>query len=141
MNIIKTVPMRSLLRQRGQSMVEYTVIAAFGILFMTTGPMRPVIDDLADAIRNNYDGYSYAVSISEIPDKEDPFTLIAHYNDQGMPIEQVQYLVDFPEDLINEILNYNTGSFPSVQDGLDLLDEVGLGVDDFCGAGCPLSLF
>ena len=130
-----------LARQRGQSMVEYTVIATFGILFMTSGPMRPIIEDLADTIRSNFDGYTYAVSISEYPDKEDPITLISHYNSQGMPIEQVQYLVDYPEDMINDILSYNTGSFPSVQDGLDLLDEVGLGVDDFCGEGCPLSLF
>lgn len=127
--------------QRGQSMVEYTVIAAFGILFMTAGPLRPVIDDLADAVRNNFDGFTYAVSLSDIPDKEDPIALISMYNNQGMPIEQVQYLVDYPEDLINDILGYNIGSFPSMQDGLDLLDEVGLGVDDFCGAGCPLSLF
>lgn len=122
-------------------MVEYTVIAAFGILFMTSGPMRPVIEDLADAMRNNFDGFTYAVSLSDIPDKEDPITLISMYNDQGMPIEQVKYLVDYPEDLINDILGYNIGSFPSIQDGLDLLDEVGLGVDDFCGEGCPLSLF
>lgn len=141
MNLDHTVFHNNPARQRGQSMVEYTVIAAFGILFMTAGPLRPIIEDLADAMRSNYDGFSYAVSLSDIPDKEDPVSLISMYNDQGMPIEQVKYLVDYPEDMINDILNYNVGSYPSLQDGLDLLDEIGLGVDDFCGEGCPLSLF
>ncbi len=122
-------------------MVEYTVICSFGILFMTAGPMRPIIEGLVDALRNNYDGYVYAVSLTEIPDKEDPISLISLYNDQGMPIEQVKYLVDYPEDMINDVLDYNVGSLPSVQEGLDFLDEIGLGVDDFCGEGCPLSLF
>ena len=128
-------------QQWGQSMVEYTVVSVFGILVLTTGPGADVIIQLTDAIRNNFDGYTYAVSLSEIPDKEDPVTLIAHYNSQGMPIEQVQYLADYPTDLINEIMNYNLNTFPSVQEGLDLLDDIGLGVSDFCGAGCPLSLF
>jgi hypothetical protein len=122
-------------------MVEYTVVTVFGILVLTTGPGGNVVMDLTRAIRNNYDGYSYAVSLADYPDKEDPISLISLYNSQGMPIDQVKYLADYPEDLINDMLSYNIGNFPSVQDGLDLLDDVGLGVDDFCGEGCPLSLF
>lgn len=128
-------------RQRGQSMVEYTVVTVFGILVLTTGPGGDVIIELTNAIRNNYEGYSYAVSLSDYPDQEDPVSLVALYNSQGMPAEQVAYLVDVPTDLVNDILNYNIAGFPSIQEGLDLLNGVGLGVDDFCGAGCPLSLF
>lgn len=122
-------------------MVEYTVVTVFGILVLTTGPGGNVVVELTRAVRNNFEGYTYAVSLSDYPDKEDPVSLVSLYNSQGMPIDQVKYLVDYPEDLINDMLNYNIGNFPSVQDGLDLLDDVGLGVDDFCGAGCPLSLF
>ena len=139
----KLIPARysRLSRQRGQSMVEYTVVTVFGILVLTTGPGGDVVVDLTNAIRNNFDGYSYAVSLSDYPDKDTPASLIALYNSQGMPAEQVAYLVDFPDDLVNEMLNYNIGSFPSVQEGLDLVNGVGLGVDDFCPSPCPLSLF
>ncbi len=128
-------------RQLGQSMVEYTVVSVFGILVLTTGPGGDVIVDLTNAIRNNYNGYTYAVSLSDYPDKEDPAEVVSLYNSQGMPAEQVAYLVDVPADLIHDILNFNISSFPSVQEGLDFLDDVGLGVSDFCGEGCPLSLF
>ena len=134
---------KALFRQLGQSMVEYTVVSVFGVLVLTTGPGRGVIDDLTNALRNNYNGYTYAVSLSDYPDKDNPLELVTLYNSQGMPPEQVAYLVDVPTDLINDILNYNIGSFPSVQEGLDFLDGVGLSFTDFCppADGCPLSLF
>jgi len=119
-------------------MVEYTVVTVFGILVLTTGPGGDVIIDLTNAIRNNFDGYTYAVSLSDYPDKESPADLVALYNSQGMPPEQIAYLVDVPTDLINDILNYNIGSFPSIQEGLDLLDDVGLNPGDF---GNSLGLF
>ena len=130
-------------RQLGQSMVEYTVVSVFGVLVLTTGPGRGVIDDLTDAVRNNYNGYTYAVSLSDYPDKDNPLELVTLYNSQGMPAEQVAYLVDVPAELINDILNFNISGFPSVQEGLDFLDGVGLGFTDFCppADGCPLSLF
>lgn len=138
---MKTFQYKSLDLQRGQSIVEYTVVSVFGILVLTTGPGGNVVVDLTNAVRNNFNGYAYAVSLSDYPDKEDPISLISLYNSQGMPIDQVKYLVDYPEDLVNEILNYNISSFPSVQEGLDFLDSVGLSASDFCGEGCPLSLF
>lgn len=137
----KVLNPKGLSRQRGQSMVEYTVVTVFGILVLTTGPGGNVIVDLTNAIRNNFKGYTYAVSLSDLPDKDDPASLSALYTSQGMPAEQIEYLVDLPEDLISEVLNYNVGSLPSVQEGLDLLDSVGTSVSDFCGEGCPLSLF
>lgn len=122
-------------------MVEYTVVTVFGILVLTTGPGGNVIVDLTNAVRDNFKGYTYAVSLSDMPDKEDPASLSALYTSQGMPAGQIDYLVDLPEDLVNEMLNYNVGSFPSVQEGLDLLGSVGTSISDFCGEGCPLSLF
>lgn len=147
-NIIPAIPkdtfrQKAPFRQLGQSMVEYTVVSVFGVLVLTTGPGRGVIEDLTNAVRNNYEGYTYAVSLSDYPDKDNPLELVTLYNSQGMPPEQVAYLVDVPTDLINDILNYNISGFPSVQEGLDFLDGVGLSFTDFCppADGCPLSLF
>ncbi len=54
-------------RQYGQAMVEYTVILVFGLLLLL-GPGGDVLRDLADVMRNNYRGYTYALSMSPLPD-------------------------------------------------------------------------
>lgn len=54
-------------RQRGQAMVEYTVILAFGLM-MLLGPGGDVLRDLADVMKNNYRGYTYALSMSPLPE-------------------------------------------------------------------------
>ena len=56
--------------QRGQSMIEYTVVVTFGILFMTTGPMKGAIGDVTKAMQSNYEGYTYAISFSDLPDSD-----------------------------------------------------------------------
>ena len=48
-------------------MVEYTVILAFGLLVLL-GPGGDVLRDLADVMKNNYRGYTYAMSMSPLPD-------------------------------------------------------------------------
>ncbi|MCB1747594.1 MAG: hypothetical protein H6977_16125 [Gammaproteobacteria bacterium] len=48
-------------------MVEYTVILAFGVL-MLMGPGGDVLLDLATVMKNKYRGYSYAMSLSPLPD-------------------------------------------------------------------------
>jgi Flp pilus assembly pilin Flp len=52
---------------RGQAMVEYTVILAFGLMVLL-GPGGDVLRDLADVMKNNYRGYTYALSMSPLPD-------------------------------------------------------------------------
>jgi len=119
-------------RQKGQAMIEYTVVSVFGILVLTTGPGRNVILDLTNAIRNNYDGYSYAVSLSDYPDKENYLDLISMYNDQGMPSERREYLTDNPNDMVRELAGYALTSIPGVTQGLDMADSIGLDPMDFC---------
>lgn len=48
-------------------MVEYTVILAFGVLLLM-GPGGDVLLDLAHVVKNKYRGYSYAMSLSPLPD-------------------------------------------------------------------------
>ncbi len=120
------------LGQKGQAMIEYTVVTVFGILVLTTGPGRGVIEDLENAVRNNYDGFSYAVSLSDYPDKENYFDLISMYNDQGMPSDQREYLTDNPNDLIQALGSFALNSIPGVSEGVDMASGIGLDLEDFC---------
>ena len=54
--------------QFGQSMVEYTVVIAFGILTLSTDLVQDEVDLLMATIHQNYAGYSFALSISDYPD-------------------------------------------------------------------------
>ena len=53
--------------QRGQAMKEYTVILAFGLMVLL-GPGIDVLKEMANVLRRNYEGYSYAISLSPLPD-------------------------------------------------------------------------
>ena len=119
-------------RQKGQAMIEYTVVTVFGILVLTTGPGRGVIEDLEEAVRNNYDGFSYGVSLSDYPDKENYFDLISMYNDQGMQSDQREYLTDNPNDLIQALGSFALNSIPGVSEGVDMASGIGLDLEDFC---------
>lgn len=53
-------------RMRGQSTVEYLVVLLFGVLVLVTGE-NPPIQRLASAIKEYYTDYSYAISVSSMP--------------------------------------------------------------------------
>lgn len=53
-------------RQRGQSIIEYTLLVAFAVLVLTAGNPSP-IQQLMTAIKDFYGGYSYAISWSDLP--------------------------------------------------------------------------
>ena len=53
--------------QLGQAMTEYTVILAFGLMVLL-GPGIDVLKEMANVLRRNYEGYSYAISLSPLPD-------------------------------------------------------------------------
>ena len=59
--------MRGSYSQRGQAMTEYTVILAFGLMVLL-GPGIDVLKEMANVLRRNYEGYSYAISLSPLPD-------------------------------------------------------------------------
>ncbi len=60
---------RIITRQRGQSMVEYIVVTSAIIAALYTG--GDVIKALHQAMKGSYEGYSYTISVAEIPDKEE----------------------------------------------------------------------
>lgn len=53
-------------RQRGQSTIEYLVVLMVGVIVLVTGS-DPPIQKLATAIREYYTDYSYAISVSSMP--------------------------------------------------------------------------
>lgn len=50
----------------GQSFVEYLVVLTMGVIILVTGD-DPPIQKLASAIHEYYTDYSYAISISSMP--------------------------------------------------------------------------
>lgn len=58
---------KSYIRQSGQSMVEYTIVLVFGVMVLTSGPAGDVILDLLATLNNKYEGYSFAISMSDLP--------------------------------------------------------------------------
>lgn len=59
---------RTAVRRRisGQSLIEYLVVLMVGVIVLVTGS-DPPIQKLATAIRGYYTDYSYAISISSMP--------------------------------------------------------------------------
>lgn len=55
-------------QQRGQGMVEYIVIVAALIAALYSN--KSEINNLYEALKGSYEGYTYAISIAEMPDDE-----------------------------------------------------------------------
>lgn len=53
-------------RMAGQSLIEYLVVLMVGVIVLVAGT-DPPIQKLATAIRGYYTDYSYAISISSMP--------------------------------------------------------------------------
>lgn len=53
-------------RMRGQSLIEYVVVLMVGVIVLVTGTDPPV-QKLATAIRDYYTDYSFAISVSSMP--------------------------------------------------------------------------
>ncbi len=49
-------------------MTEYTVVLFFGVMTLTSGYMGDAVGQLTDVIKKNYQGYTFAISMSEPPD-------------------------------------------------------------------------
>ncbi len=53
--------------QCGQGMVEYVVVLMFGVMVLTIGPGGDILLDLLAVLHDNHQGYSYATSLSDLP--------------------------------------------------------------------------
>ncbi|HWU85038.1 MAG TPA: hypothetical protein VN028_06865 [Rhodocyclaceae bacterium] len=57
-------------RQRGQAMIEYVVVLAFGVILLTqgSGSQKSAVEQLATAVRDYHKHYSYGMAIAYIPE-------------------------------------------------------------------------
>lgn len=55
--------------QRGQAMTEYIVVLA--ALMVALFSAEDVMKQMRDAMKGSYEGYSYTLSIAEMPDDTD----------------------------------------------------------------------
>lgn len=78
----------------GQSMVEYNVVILFGILTLNSTPMRNAVTATTDAIRQNYLGYSFAISMSDMPDAVDASAYETMLDGQNVNTEMKDILSD-----------------------------------------------
>lgn len=119
--------------QLGQSMIEYCVVVAFGVLTLSTGPMRELLfEDLPNTIRDNFQGYSYAISLSDTPDHDNSADLEEMLILQGVPEDQAAYLAQNPFDLMQYLDDYTSMGIPDMADAIDeITDAMGLSPSDF----------
>lgn len=96
-------------QQFGQSMVEYTIVISLGILTMSSAPMRKAVESLMDTISQNYEGYSFAISISDYPDSDDASDYWDMLGNQGVNDDMRHVLTDKKELFPNRnSINYTT---------------------------------
>ena len=120
-------------KQIGQAMIEYTVVVTFGVLVLTTGPGGDLIaNNLIPAVRNNYEGYSYAVSLSDYPDGSDCSVIEPMLVAQGLTASQAAAMCGGdPQAMFDEIKNIAPG-LPNLSSGIDdILNLLGLNFSDF----------
>ena len=112
-------------------MVEYTVILAFGLM-MLLGPGGDVLRDLADVMKNNYHGYSYAMSMSPLPDFDTGPELREYVEGLGLEPELDEQTldrltVDPVQDAVTAALSpltNLTSQFGSIDDVLGALPDI-----------------
>ncbi len=87
-------------RERGQGMVEFIVVLVFGVMVMTIGPGGDVLLDLLGVMNDKYQGYSYAASLSDLPQ----YDSLGAYTINATGVD--------PQALANQLNSYTT--FPSL---------------------------
>jgi len=126
-------------RMSGQSMTEYTIVLVFGVLALTTGPSGDVMKKLADVMKANYAGYSYAMSLSEPPDYDSAEQYKAVLKANGVSDAEIQMLAVKTSDLMTDLKAYNkdpTTQLKKVEDIKNTMSQIPSSVGDLLdGAG------
>lgn len=121
-------------------MVEYTVILAFGLMVLL-GPGGDVLRDLADVMKNNYRGYTYALSMSPLPDFDSGPQLREYIDGLGLEPELdeetvARLTVDPVQDAVTSALSpltNLTSQFSSIDGILAALPDISDVVTDMAG--------
>ncbi len=115
---------------RGQAMVEYTVILAFGLMTLL-GPGGDVIAALADVLKNNYRSYSYSLSMSPLPDFDTGPELREYINDVALdPEVDEETLARLTVDPVQEAVTSALSPLTSAQSAFSDIDSLLGGFED-----------
>lgn len=72
--MVRSRPGKTVL-QRGQAYVEYLIVTSVIVAALMTGFPGPddpsAVERLVNAIKRTYSGYSYGISVAELPDEND----------------------------------------------------------------------
>ena len=94
--------------QKGQAMAEYIVVLAFGVMVLTMGPGGDILLDLLGVMNDNYQGYSYATSLSTIPDHDNLGEYLLEAN-----AEDITAVENKLKELYDKVPSSPTFEFPS----------------------------
>jgi hypothetical protein len=104
--------------QSGQAMVEYVVVLAaltLAVLALGDGdfntPEDSNIEELRQAVGFRHRGYTYAVSLSEIPEDESPLEVALYYDSLGKHPELAEQLrggYSAVQDFTDQYVNFTT---------------------------------
>ncbi|MGR8919008.1 MAG: hypothetical protein ACU85V_05265 [Gammaproteobacteria bacterium] len=109
-------------------MVEYTVILAFGVVLLM-GPGGDVLVDLAEVFYHKYRGYSYAVSLSPMPEFDTGPQLREFIEGLNLevPVDDAyvdRLTVDPVQEQVTAALEPFTSAFQAFNDIGDLLGDL-----------------
>jgi hypothetical protein len=113
----------------GQGMVEYTVVLAFGVLLLM-GPGGDVLKDLAMVLQNKYRGYSYAMSLSPLPEFDTGPELATYIEGLNLdpPLDDAtlaRLTVDPVQEQVDQALQPVSDAYQHFDDISGLLDGLG----------------
>lgn len=94
--------------EKGQAMAEYIVVLAFGVMVLTMGPGGDVLLDLLGVMNDKYQGYSYATSLSTIPDHDNLAEYMLEKN-----AEDITAVENKLKELYDKVPTSPTFEFPS----------------------------
>ncbi|MEQ8230588.1 MAG: hypothetical protein RLW61_14810 [Gammaproteobacteria bacterium] len=110
-------------------MVEYTVVLAFGVLLLM-GPGGDVLKDLAMVLQNKYRGYSYAMSLSPLPEFDTGPELATYIEGLNLdpPLDDAtlaRLTVDPVQEQVDQALQPVSDAYQQFDDISGLLDGLG----------------
>jgi hypothetical protein len=117
-------------------MTEYTVVLVFGVMVLTTGPGGDVMQELLAVLKKNYEGYTFAISMSEPPDYESADEYALALESYGLEDEEIEKLAVDTADMLAGAGLFNTDPADQLDEFRDSLPDMPPSLSDIMdGAG------
>jgi len=115
--------MRPILKQAGQAMTEYTVVLFFGVMTLSSGYLGDALGALTEVVKKNYEGYSFAISLSEPPDYDNDIVYRTKLSDPLLELsaEEIDRLAVNTAKLYRDLRPYNRDPLRQINNGINTL--------------------